>query len=330
MPTTLPGSRHQAAEILQMQDRIIKSFPEVASVFGKAGRANTATDPAPTEMFETVINLKPEERVAAGHDLRQAHRRARPGAAFPGIANAWTMPIRARIDMLSTGIRTPIGIKVYGKDLAASSAWQGDRGRRSRRCRYDQRLCRAPHRRLLRRHRARSHGARALRPAVGDLQDVIGIALGGETVTTTVEGLERYGVSGALPAGFPATRRRSPRKVLVPVMGRQRGARRDGMGGGRRESAGKDCERRHGPARPARQGQKLAGPAQHPHRERPARRLDLRRYPRPRHRQLRRRRAEGGAGAGPVPAGYFVTWSGQFEYMQRAKEKLKLVVPPRW
>src|SRR6185295_5797875 len=93
MPVTLPGiSVTKAAELLQTQDKIIKSFPEVASVWGKAGRAATATDPAPTEMVETVINLKPE--------------------------NEWTMPIKARIDMLSTGIRTPVGVKVYGTDLA--------------------------------------------------------------------------------------------------------------------------------------------------------------------------------------------------------------------
>ncbi len=89
----------------------------MASVYGKAGRAATATDPAPTEMFETIINLKPKDRVAAGRDDRQPQGRDGPALQFPGVSNAWTMPIRARIDMLATGIRTPVGVKVLGTDL---------------------------------------------------------------------------------------------------------------------------------------------------------------------------------------------------------------------
>src|ERR1035437_3046992 len=118
MPASLPGmSITKAAELLQTQDKIIKSFPEVASVFGKAGRANTATDPAPTEMFETVINLKPESEWRAGLTINKLIAEMDKALQFPGVANSWTMPIKARIDMLSTGIRTPIGIKVFGKDL---------------------------------------------------------------------------------------------------------------------------------------------------------------------------------------------------------------------
>ena len=119
MPTTLPGiSVTKAAELLQMQDRIIKAFPEVASVYGKAGRANTATDPAPTEMFETIINLKPKSEWRPGVTIDSLRAEMDKALQFPGVSNAWTMPIRARIDMLSTGIRTPVGIKVYGTDLA--------------------------------------------------------------------------------------------------------------------------------------------------------------------------------------------------------------------
>jgi Cu(I)/Ag(I) efflux system membrane protein CusA/SilA len=136
MPASLPGmSITKAAELMQTQDKIIKSFPEVESVFGKAGRANTATDPAPTEMFETVINLKPEPN-GGRDDHRQADRRDGQGAAVPGVSNAWTMPIKARTDMLSTGIRTPIGIKVFGKDLDEMESWP----RKSRRWSG----CRAP------------------------------------------------------------------------------------------------------------------------------------------------------------------------------------------
>ena len=118
MPSSLPGmSITKAAELLQTQDKIIKSFPEVASVFGKAGRAGTATDPAPTEMFETVINLKPRSEWRAGMTTDSLIAEMDKALQFPGISNAWTMPIKARIDMLSTGIRTPVGIKVFGKDL---------------------------------------------------------------------------------------------------------------------------------------------------------------------------------------------------------------------
>ena len=118
MPASLPGmSITKAAELLQTQDKIIKSFPEVASVYGKAGRANTATDPAPTEMFETVINLKPESEWRAGLTTDKLIAEMDKALQFPGVANSWTMPIKARTDMLSTGIRTPIGIKVFGKDL---------------------------------------------------------------------------------------------------------------------------------------------------------------------------------------------------------------------
>ncbi len=118
MPTTLPGiSVTKAAELMQTQDRIIRSFPEVASVYGKAGRAATATDPAPSEMFETVINLKPKEEWRPGVTIDSLIAEMDKALQFPGVSNAWTMPIKARIDMLSTGIRTPVGVKVIGTDL---------------------------------------------------------------------------------------------------------------------------------------------------------------------------------------------------------------------
>ena len=118
MPASLPGmSVTKAAELLQQQDRIIKSFPEVESVFGKAGRAQTATDPAPLEMFETVINLKPEDSWRKGMTVDKLIDEMDKALQFPGVANSWTMPIKARTDMLSTGIRTPIGIKVFGSNL---------------------------------------------------------------------------------------------------------------------------------------------------------------------------------------------------------------------
>jgi copper/silver efflux system protein len=119
MPTTLPGlSVTKSAELLQIQDRIIRSFPEVESVYGKAGRAQTATDPAPIEMFETIIILKPKEQWRSGVTVANLIQEMDRALQFPGVSNAWTMPIKARIDMLSTGIRTPLGVKVIGEDLA--------------------------------------------------------------------------------------------------------------------------------------------------------------------------------------------------------------------
>jgi copper/silver efflux system protein len=130
MPTTLPGlSITKSAELLQTQNKIIKTFPEVHSVFGKAGRAATATDPAPTEMFETVINLKPESEWRPGMTLDRLIQDMDRALQFPGVSNAWTMPIKARIDMLATGIRTPVGVKVIGQDLKAIERLARDRGR---------------------------------------------------------------------------------------------------------------------------------------------------------------------------------------------------------
>src|SRR6202011_6284301 len=118
MPTTLPGiSVTKAGELMQTQDKIIRAFPEVASVYGKAGRASTATDPAPSEMFETIVNLKPKQEWRPGVTIESLTAEMDRALQFPGVSNAWTMPIRARIDMLSTGLRTPVGVKVIGTDL---------------------------------------------------------------------------------------------------------------------------------------------------------------------------------------------------------------------
>ncbi|MFP5340557.1 MAG: efflux RND transporter permease subunit, partial [Gammaproteobacteria bacterium] len=123
MPTTLPGlSITKAAELVQVQDKIIKTFPEVASVFGKAGRINSATDPAPTEMFETVINLKPAGEWREGVTLDSLIQEMDKALQLPGVSNAWTQPIKMRTDMLSTGIRTTLGLKIFGSDLVAMDA----------------------------------------------------------------------------------------------------------------------------------------------------------------------------------------------------------------
>jgi Cu(I)/Ag(I) efflux system membrane protein CusA/SilA len=219
MPATLPGlSVTKAAELMQTQDRIIKSFPEVESVFGKAGRANTATDPAPVEMFETIINLKPEAQWRAGMTTDKLIAELDKALQMPGVANAWTMPIKARTDMLSTGIRTPIGIKVYGKDLGEIEALSkqiesvvkqvpGTTSAYAERVTGGYYLDITPDREVLARYGL----------AIGDVQDVIATAMGGEMVTTTVEGRERYGVGVRYPRELRSDPEAIATQILVPT-----------------------------------------------------------------------------------------------------------------
>ena len=219
MPTSLPGmSVGTAAELLQTQNRIIKSFPEVASVIGKAGRANTATDPAPMEMFETVINLKPESEWRPGMTTDRLVEELDAALQFPGVSNSWTMPIKARIDMLSTGIRTPIGVKVFGPDL---------KGIERLALEIEQVVKTLPETRSAFAERVtgglyldidpdRTQSAR-YGLGVGDVLDVVALALGGENLTTTVEGRERYGVSLRYPSALRSDPERIARDVLVPT-----------------------------------------------------------------------------------------------------------------
>ncbi len=220
MPASLPAmSVTKAGELLQIQDRILKSFPEVESVAGKAGRALTATDPAPLEMFETVVNLKPESEWRPGMTMDKLIAEMDKAMQFPGVSNAWTMPIRARIDMLATGIRTPIGIKVFGKDLTEMERIARDIERVVKEVpgttsAYAERLTGGyyldiePDRAALARYGL----------AVGELQDVIMTALGGEMVTTTVEGRERFGVIVRYPRELRSDPQAIAANVLVPTM----------------------------------------------------------------------------------------------------------------
>ena len=219
MPTTLPGlSVTKAAELVQTQDKIIKSFPEVASVLGKAGRAATATDPAPTEMFETVINLKPESEWRPGMTVDKLIAEMDRSLQFPGVSNAWTMPIKARIDMLSTGIRTPVGVKVLGTDLAEMEKLArqieavirtvpGTTSAYAERVIGGYYLNIDPDRAQLARYGL----------MVGDLQSMIAMALGAEPVTTTVEGRERYSVSIRYPRDYRSDPQAIATQVLIPM-----------------------------------------------------------------------------------------------------------------
>ena len=220
MPTTLPGvSPREAGEILQRTDRILATFPEVERVFGKVGRAETATDPAPLSMIETTIILKPEDEWRDGVDRDSLTRAFDAAIQFPGLTNAWTMPIKTRIDMLATGIKTPVGVKIAGEDLEtlerlgqqverAVAALPGTRSA------YAERVMGGSFLDVeVDRFAAARYGLTS-----GDVQDVLQAAVGGMTVTTTVEGLERYGVNVRYPRALrddlPALR-----QVLVPTPG---------------------------------------------------------------------------------------------------------------
>ncbi len=306
MPSSLPGmSITKAAELLQTQNKLIKSFPEVASVYGKAGRANTATDPAPTEMFETVINLKPEAEWRPGMTTDKLIAEMDKALQFPGVSNAWTMPIRARIDMLSTGIRTPIGIKVFGKDLgemeklakeieAVVKQVPGTTSAFAERITGGFYFNITPDREQLARYGL----------AVGELQEVIGTALGGEMVTTTVEGRERFGVQVRYPRELRADPERIAREVLVPTM--------------------------EGAMIPLGQLAKVEVAKGTPGIRTENALLSAYIYVDIRGRDIGSYVADARKAVADqvkFPPGYYITWSGQFEYMERAIEKLKIVVP---
>ncbi|MDP2440717.1 efflux RND transporter permease subunit [Rhodoferax sp.] len=306
MPASLPGmSVTKAAELMQTQNKIIKSFPEVASVFGKAGRANTATDPAPIEMFETVINLKPETEWRAGMTMDKLIAELDKAMQFPGVANSWTMPIKARIDMLSTGIRTPIGIKVFGKDLvemerlakqieAVVKTVPGTSSAFAERLTGGFYLNIDPDREQLARYGL----------AVGDLLDVIGSALGGEMVTTTVEGRERYGVTVRYPRELRSDPQQIAREVLVPTM----------MGAMIPLGQLARIELAKGAPVIRTENALLSAYIYVDLRER-----DIGSYVADAKKAVSEQVA--------FPPGYYITWSGQFEYMERAIEKMKVVVP---
>ena len=306
MPTTLPGiSVTAASQLLQTQDRIIKSFPEVASVYGKAGRADTSTDPAPTEMFETVISLKPNDQWRPGVTTNSLTAEMDKALQFPGVSNAWTMPIKARTDMLATGIRTPVGIKVLGRDL-------GDMEKVARQIEtvvrnvpgtssaYAERVIGGyyldivPDRDALARYGL----------MVGDLQDTISMALGGEAVTTTVEGRERYAVN----VRYPRDQRNDPqaigRDVLISMPG----------GGTVPLGAVAKVQLARGPTSIRTENGQLALYIFVDMHDR-----DLGGYVADAQKAV--------ADNVRFPPGTYVQWSGQFEYLERATAKLKIVVP---
>ncbi|CAH0343529.1 CusA/CzcA family heavy metal efflux RND transporter [Rhizobium sp. CECT 9324] len=306
MPTTLPGlSVTKAAELMQTQDRIIKSFPEVESVFGKAGRALTATDPAPTEMFETIITLKPKSEWRPGVTSDSLKQEMDAALQFPGVSNAWTMPIRARIDMLSTGIRTPVGVKVYGTNLnemekvardieTVLKAVPGTSSAYAERVIGGYYLDIIPDRMALGRYGL----------SIDDVQDVIGMALGSEVVTSTVEGRERYGVAIRYPRAFRSDPQSIARDVQVSLPG----------GGTVPLGEVAEVKLTRGATTIRTENGQLAVYIFVDIANR-----DLGGYV--------AEAQEAVAASVEMPAGYSVAWSGQFEYLERAKDRLMIVVP---
>jgi len=328
MPTTLPGiSVTEAQRLMELQDRTLMSFPEVVSVHGKAGRAETATDPAPFSMMETVVQLKPPEqwrskprwysawapaplqallrpiwpdRISWDELVEEMDRALR----IPGNTNAWTMPIKARIDMLSTGVRTPVGIKVLGGDLAEIQRLGG---------RIEQILQPLPGTRSVFAERAAGGYFLDFEPrrqdlaryglTVDDLQMVIMAAVGGETVSTTIEGRERYSINLRYPRDLRSELDQlgrillsTPQGFTVPV------------------SAVADLRLSAGPAMIRNENGMLAGYVYVD-----VAGLDIGSYV-----------AEAKAAMDrelKLPTGYSLLWSGQYENMLRVQERLKLVVP---
>jgi Cu(I)/Ag(I) efflux system membrane protein CusA/SilA len=305
MPTTLPGASITTANhMLQVQDKIIKSFPEVESVFGKAGRANSATDPAPMEMFETVINLKPEKDWRPGMTVEKLINELDKAVNLPGVSNAWTMPIKARTDMLSTGIRTPVGIKVLGPKLEEiqrigehlESVLKDVPGTRNI---FAERVTGGYYLDFnIRREEIARYGL-----TVEDVEAVLETAIGGMTVTTTVEGRERYPVNIRYYRDFRSDL--GPlKRVLVPTMS------------GAQIPLGQlvDLKMSSGTTLVRSEEGELAAYVFIDVTDR-----DIGSYVR----DLKKIVAE----KVQVPPGYHLVWSGQYEYMERAKERLKIVIP---
>lgn len=305
MPTTYPGiSIGQARQLLQQTDKLIKTVPEVKNVLGKVGRAETATDPAPLTMIESYIQLKPRSEWRAGVTSESLKKELDTLVKLPGVTNAWVMPIKTRIDMLATGIKTPVGIKIAGPKLdviqdigkqleailtqvAGTASVYSERVAGGRYIKVD-----------IQRGKAARYGLN-----ISDIQQVVATAIGGMNVTNTVEGLERYPVSLRYPQDY----RNSPEQLsLLPIV----------TPNGQRISLGDVANIfiEEGPAGIKSENARLNGWAF----------IDIE-----------------GADVGSyvaeaqqvvdeqiqLPAGYSITWAGQYEYMQRAKAKLVYVVP---
>ncbi|MCX5836718.1 MAG: efflux RND transporter permease subunit, partial [Deltaproteobacteria bacterium] len=323
MPVTMPGaSVSEVSKLLQMQDKILKNIPEVSQVFGKAGRAETATDPAPLEMFETVINLKPESEWREGMTVEKLKDEMNDALSIPGVANSFTMPIKARIDMLATGIRTPVGIKILGPDieeiekigLALEHHIKDIPGTRSV---YAERVTTGYYLDIVvKKDEAARYGL-----TVDDVGEVIQAAIGGMNLTTTVEGRARYPVNVRYPRELRNDVEKLKR-VLVPVMTANQPVSAAGGTAGMSPSPaslqvplGEVAEFRivKGPTAIKSEeglltsyvfvdfsGRDVGGYVEE---------------------------AKKKAATLKIPEGYRLTWSGEYEYLVKTHERLKMVIP---
>jgi Cu(I)/Ag(I) efflux system membrane protein CusA/SilA len=305
MPTTFPGiSTGKAQELLQQTNKLIRTVPEVDRVFGKIGRAETATDPAPLSMIESVIRLKPESQWRPGVGIDDIRRELDQRVRLPGVTNAWVWPIKTRIDMLATGIKTPLGIKVAGpdlsviqgigqdiervlKDLPGTASAFADRVAGGRYVTVD-----------IRRNEASRYGLN-----IDDVQDIVRTAIGGMNVTETVEGLERYPVN----IRYPRSARDSLAKLndlsVVTPSGQQIPL-----------SAVADLSIEGGPPLIKSENARLNGWVY----------VDIQGTDLGTYVESARRAVADGI---DLPPGYSLTWSGQYEYMERAKSRLMTVIP---
>ena len=305
MPSALPGlSASKAGELLQQTDRLIKTVPEVASVYGKAGRAETATDPAPLEMFETTIQFKPREQWRAGMTQDKLIEELDRVVQVPGLANIWVPPIRNRIDMLATGIKSPVGVKVAGADLATIDRVTGEIERVLKdvpgvSSALAERLTGGRYIDVtINRDAAARFGMN-----IADVQSVIASAVGGETIGETVEGLQRFPIN----LRYPREMRDSLEKLRkLPVVS-ERGARLV-------LSDVAEIRITDGPPMLRSENARLSGWVYVDIRGR-----DLRSAVQDMQRSV--------ADKVTIPPGYSISWSGQFEFLERATAKLKLVVP---
>jgi Cu(I)/Ag(I) efflux system membrane protein CusA/SilA len=305
MPTTLPGlSAGKAQQLLQQTDRVLKTFPEVDRVFGKVGRAETATDPAPLTMFETTVQLKPKSEWRAGMTTQKLIAEMSESLKFPGLSNVFVMPIKTRIDMLTTGIRTPVGLKISGPDLATieqvgreiEAAIRAVPGATSV---YSERVTGARY------VDVRVDRARAARFGlnVSDVQDTVASGLGGMNVAETIEGRERYPVNLRFPQDLRDSLERVKALPLITSSGAQIALA---------EVA--DVRIADGPDMIRSENARLSGWVYVDFRDR-----DIGSFVADAQRAV--------AENVTLPPGYALVWSGQFEYLQRAVGRLKLVIP---
>ncbi len=305
MPTTYAGiSIGQARQLLQQTDKLIRTVPEVETVFGKAGRAETATDPAPLTMIETFIQLKQKDKWREGITTESLKKEFDALVKLPGVTNAWVMPIKTRIDMLATGIKTPVGVKIAGPELEKiqmigerlESILEGAAGTASI---YSERVAGGRYIKVdIRREKAARYGLN-----IADVQQVVATAIGGMNVSQSVEGLERYPVNIRYPQDY----RDSPEQLsLLPVV----------TPSGQRISLGDVANIfvEDGPPGIRSENARLNGWTYIDIED-----VDIGNYVKQARMKVQKELE--------LPPGYSITWSGQYEYMERAKEKLTYIVP---